>query len=94
MSGTLKGADVLAFIPKKGIFVWKGKFYFAMQFYPVAERDDAHGIWYTTIPPNYCPTMRVVCADWKGWKNVISLWPSSQKSLADESIVWRFVSSA
>ena len=94
LSATLHGVRVLAFIPKDGIFVWHNKFYFAIQLYPLEMVDETYGLRCTTIPPNYQPRMEIVRADWQGWENVMALWPSLQKSPADGSIVFHFVSSS
>ena len=92
LSATFDGTEeVLGFIPKEGIFQFKGKVWVLLHLYPVLERDE-FGLPITTVPSGFRPVDRLVLLDSKKTKlsNAVPLW-LSYKVVREKTVVYRFV---
>ena len=75
LSLTFEQNNVLAFIPKEGIFEYNGKLWLLLQLYPEAQRDK-FGLPVLHIPSKFAPEERMVMMNSDKLSNVVPLWLS------------------
>ena len=91
VSATMNGNEMLAFIPKDGVFKFEGKIYLVLQMYPKLSKDGITGLPTTTIPPDYTPRKKIVHVENSKLKNLVALWPS-RKVESEAGVLFRFIS--